>query len=117
MTNDIARAGNSSRCADHIVHNSIGYFVEVPPNANADFATQVKETFASLDAELSNAGTDKSKLLMVTIYLPNIDNITEFNTFWDQWLEGLRPPVRACVEVSRLADQGYGLELAVTAAV
>lgn len=111
------KAGSSARCADHVIHNHTGYFVEVPPDAGADFDTQVLATFASLDDEMAAAGTDRSQLLMVHIYLTDIGQIDRFNAHWDAWLDGARPPVRACVEPARLADSGYAVELVATAAI
>ncbi len=111
------KAGNGVRCSAHVEHNGIGYFVEVPPNADADFVTQVRETLQSLDAEMRDAGTERSQLLMVHIYLTDIARIAEFNVIWDAWLDGAKPPMRACVEPAKLANPKYVVELVANAAV
>ncbi|MGB0867409.1 MAG: RidA family protein [Granulosicoccaceae bacterium] len=114
---NLSKAGNSRRCADHVVHNGVGYFVEVPPDASADFETQVLATLKSLDEEMAAAGTDRTKLLLVHIYLTDIANIDRFNLHWDTWLDGAKPPVRACVEPAKLADPLYAVELVATVAI
>lgn len=114
---EVTKAGSGTRCSDHVIHNNTGYFVEVPPNAEADFDTQVLETLASLDAEMQAAGTERSQLLMVHIYLTDIGEIAQFNAHWDAWLDGAKPPMRACVEPAKLANANYVVELVATAAI
>lgn len=113
----LSKAGTGVRCSAHVVHNDTGYFVEVPPNADADFDTQVLETLASLDDEMKDAGTERSQLLMVHIYLTDISKVAQFNVHWDAWLNGAKPPMRACVEPAKLANPKYVVELVATAAI
>lgn len=111
------KAGTSARCADHVIHNGTGYFVEVPPDANADYDEQILATLKSLDDEMAAAGTDRSQLLLVHIYLTDIDTVARFNAHWDAWLGGAKPPVRACVQPAKLADSRYVVELVATVAI
>jgi enamine deaminase RidA (YjgF/YER057c/UK114 family) len=113
----LIKSGDRVRSSNHIIHNDTGYFVKIPPNPDADFEAQILATFASLDSEMEAAGTDRSKLLMVHIYLTDISRVAEFNVHWDAWLDGAKPPMRACVQPAKLANPKYLLELVATAAM
>lgn len=112
----ITRTGTNRRWADTVIHNEVLYVVEVPTNVDADIAVQTAEVLASLDDTLTGAGTDRSHLLMVTIFLADIGEIDRFNAVWDAWVPEGAAPVRACVE-ARLANPRYRVELQVTAAI
>jgi enamine deaminase RidA (YjgF/YER057c/UK114 family) len=111
----ITRMGSNRRWSDIVVNNGVLYVVEVPTNVDADIAVQAAEVLASLDESLTSAGSDRSRLLMVTIFLADIADIDRFNAVWDDWVPAGAAPVRACVQ-ARLANPGYRLELQVTAA-
>ncbi|MFP3366896.1 Rid family hydrolase, partial [Pseudoalteromonas sp. SIMBA_148] len=50
-------------------------------------------------ALLAEAGTDKTNILSVTIYLKDIDaDFEAMNSVWDQWLPAGTAPARATVE-------------------
>lgn len=76
---------------------------------------QSKGAFANLDAQLAEAGTNKSYVLTVTIYLTRIYDKPEFNRAWDEWVDPANLPMRACVGVDLEGDDL--VELVVTAAV
>lgn len=78
-------------------------------------AAQTRDILERIDALLAEAGTDKSKALMATIWLADIDTFNEMNEVWDAWIDPANPPVRACVE-SRLAAPKFTVEIQVTAA-
>ena len=62
-----------------------------------------------------SAGSDKSRLLQVTIYLADISEIDAMNALWDDWVPAGCAPVRACVQ-AKLANPGYRIEVVVVAA-
>ena len=68
-----------------------------------------------LDNNLAEAGTDKSRLLMVMIYLTDIDAKPEFNGAWDEWVDRDNLPLRACVGAPLEGD--FLVEIVATAAV
>ncbi len=111
----IERIGVQTRWSDMVVHNGTVYVVEVPVSADADLTTQTKEVLASLEDSLRQAGSSKSNLLMVTIYLDDIRGLDTFNAVWDAWVPRGAAPVRACVQ-ARLGKPGYQVELQVIAA-
>ncbi len=111
----IQRYGTTRRFSDVVAHHDTVYLVEVPQDLTADAGQQMQEVVSSIDRLLAQAGSDKSRLLMVTIYLANMEDYDAMNAVWDAWVPEGCAPVRACVE-ARLANPGYRLELAVIAA-
>ena len=69
-----------------------------------------------IDALLSEAGTDKSKLISATIWLSDMSSFNEMNEVWDAWVTPGDTPARACVE-SKLAAPQFTVEIGVIAAL
>ena len=111
----IERYGTTRRYSDVVAHGNTVYVVEVPQTLSADIATQTREVLVSIDRLLAQAGSNKSKLLMVTIYLTDMRDYGVMNEVWDEWVPEGTAPVRACVE-AKLANPGYRVEMVVTAA-
>jgi enamine deaminase RidA (YjgF/YER057c/UK114 family) len=84
-------------------------------DADADVYAQTKDILAQIDAHLAAAGTDKSRLLSVNIWLPDIATFAEMNRAWDEWVDGGNLPARATVE-ARLATPAFKVEIAGIAA-
>lgn len=112
---DIERIGTTRRYSDVVMHGNTAYLVEVPVTLDADIAAQTREVLASIDHLLAKAGSDKSRLLMATIYLRDMADYDAMNAVWDAWLPEGTAPVRACIE-ARLAQPGYRVEVVLTAA-
>ncbi len=113
---DIQRINPSANWSDVTVFNKIAHFVEVAEDASADMAGQVEQVFAQAEQMLASAGSDKSRILSVTIYVTDFANMAIFNTAWQRWLPEGCAPSRACLKVE-LADPNYLLEIAFVAAV
>lgn len=114
---DIQRAGTTRRYSDFCIHNGVVHCVEVPPDGTADAATQTAQMLASLERFLLAAGSGKDRLLMATLYLVDMADYDAVNAVWDAWVPAGTAPCRACVQVVRLADPGWRVEIAVQAAV
>lgn len=112
----IQRFGTSRRYSDSVVHNGTVYLVEVPGNPGAAIGEQTADLLGSVERLLAQAGSDKSRLLMVTVYLADLADYDGMNAVWDAWLPEGTAPVRCCVE-ARLANPGWRVEMAVTAAL
>ena len=112
----IQRHGTTRRYSDSVTHNATVYLVEVPSNLDGDIGAQTENLLASVDALLKQAGSDKSRLLMVTIYLADMADYDAMNAVWDAWVPQGQAPTRACVQ-ARLANPGYRVEMVLTAAV
>ncbi len=88
---------------------------QVADDTTADVRGQTRQALSNVDRLLNLAGTDKTRLLSATIWLPCIDDYAAMNTEWDAWVpEGLAP-ARACVE-ARLAAPVYRVEIGIVAA-
>ena len=113
----IDRQGTTKRYSDSTSYGGVVHLVEVPTIEDGTIESQAESLFSSLDQAMTRAGTDKSRLLMVQVYLTDLEADYEgFNSVWEDWLPPGCAPARACVEVSRLARKGWKVELVVTAA-
>ena len=112
----IQRHGTTRRYSDSVVHNGTVYLVEVPSNLDADITGQTENLLASIERLLAQAGSDKSRLLMATIYLADMADYGAMNAVWDAWLPEDSAPARACVQ-ARLANPGFKVEIVLTAAI
>lgn len=112
----IQRHGTTRRYSDSVVHNGTVYLVEVPGNSDGDIAAQTQNLLSGVDRLLAEAGSDKHKLLMVTVYLADMADYDGMNAVWDAWVPEGHAPTRACVQ-ARLANPSWRVEMAVTAAL
>ncbi|MEC8885802.1 MAG: RidA family protein [Pseudomonadota bacterium] len=80
-----------------------------------DIKGQTQQTFDIIDQFLADAGTDKSNILSVTIYLKDIQkDYAAFNEVWDTWVADIEALPRTCVE-AKLYDPRVLVELTVVA--
>ena len=112
---NIQRHGTTRRYSDSVVHNGTVYLVEVAANLDADITAQTENMLAGVERLLAAAGSDKSHLLMATIYLSDMADYDAMNAVWDAWVPAGCAPTRACVQ-ARLAKPEYRVEIALTAA-
>jgi enamine deaminase RidA (YjgF/YER057c/UK114 family) len=89
---------------------------QVADNRKTGIAEQTREVLAKIDALLAEAGTSKSKLVAVNVFLPQIGDFESMNEIYDAWIDPTSPPARACVE-ARLADPDLRVEITAIAAV
>ena len=80
-----------------------------------DAKGQTEQILAKIDDRLAKCGTDKSKMLMATVYLTNMDDKLAMNEAWMAWLGSLERPARACVGAP-LATPDTLVEIVVSAA-
>ncbi|MGE5513119.1 MAG: RidA family protein [Bacteroidota bacterium] len=83
-------------------------------NRSLDVTGQTKEVLAEIDRVLKLAGTDKSKIVSATIWVPDIRLRDGMNVAWNEWTGGKDLPGRACIE-AKLADPKLLVEIAVVA--
>jgi len=77
---------------------------------------QTRDILAKIEALLSQARSDKTRLLSATIWLANMAAFPEMNSVWDAWVVPGSTPARATVESARLASSDYQVEIAIIAA-
>lgn len=111
----IGKSRLSNTRSRSIVHQGVLTTVSVAGDTDVPLYEQAAQALAVLDNNLAEAGTDKSRVLMVMIYLTDIDAKPEFNRAWDEWVDRDNLPLRACVGAPLEGD--FLVELVATAAV
>jgi enamine deaminase RidA (YjgF/YER057c/UK114 family) len=112
----IERIDPGVRMSEAVAYGSLVFLAgHVSELDAATVAEQTADILAQLDVDLAKAGSDKSKLLSVQIWLTDIGSWAEMNTAWDAWVDPANLPARATVE-ARLADPRYKVEIAGVAA-
>jgi enamine deaminase RidA (YjgF/YER057c/UK114 family) len=104
------------RLADMVVHNGTIYLAgQVADDLSADVTTQAKQVLANVDRLLGEVGSDKTKILSATIYLPDMGDFAAMNAVWEGWVPAGQTPARATVQ-AKLAASGYKIEIQIIAA-
>ena len=112
----IQRLHVGPRLSQVVIHNDTVYLAGiVADHPIPDVAGQTGQILDKIDQYLREAGTDKSKILMATIWLADVRYYDEMNSVWDKWVAAGNAPARACVE-AKLANTKYLVEIRVVAA-
>ena len=113
----IQRFDSGPRMSQVVVHGDTVYLAGVVASkaAGESVTKQTQEVLSIIDSHLAKAGSDKSKLLAATIYLPDMKTFAEMNAVWDGWVSAGNTPARATVE-AKLASPKYSVEIMVAAA-
>ena len=108
----------NERMSQIVTHSGTVYLSgQVGNDMNAGVEQQTRETLANIERLLDLAGTDKSRILSVTIYLKDIDaHFVGMNSVWDAWLPKGTAPARATME-AKLCEPEILVELSVVAAL
>jgi enamine deaminase RidA (YjgF/YER057c/UK114 family) len=113
----VQRFDVGTRLSEMAVHNGVCYLAgQVAADASQDMTGQAQQVLASIDALLARAGSDKSKLLMVQIFIKDLADFAALNAVWEAWLPAGNAPPRATVQ-AELAKPEWRVELVVTAAL
>ena len=81
-------------------YNGFAWAVATDQSLSADIYTQTQKSLAEIDRVLGELGTDRTRLLSVTVYIGNMQMKDEMERAWLEWI-GSNPdhwPQRACVE-------------------
>lgn len=115
----IDRRHSGKRLAQMVIHGAsqtIYLAGQVAADPTADITGQARQVLAQIDHLLAEAGSDKSKLLSCTIFLPDIGDYAAMNAVWEPWLVGGHAPARATV-CAGLAAPEYRIEIQAIAAL
>lgn len=104
----------SSTRSRTVIHNGVATTVATATTKSSSLYEQSCDALANIDRQLTEAGTDKSHIVMVMIYITDIAKKEEFNRAWDEWVDRSNLPLRACVGAALEMDDL--VELIVTAA-
>lgn len=118
---DIQRHHTNARMSKIVCHGGLVYLcgqtAKGSPSAEGDIAAQTAEVLSRIDALLAEAGSDRTRLLTVTICLRDIADFAAMNVVWEAWLAGKQAsaPARTTVEAA-LATQSLRVEMTAVAA-
>jgi enamine deaminase RidA (YjgF/YER057c/UK114 family) len=113
----IKRLKPGPRMSQAVVHGNIAYLAgQVAENPVPSVGEQTRQILATIDGLLTEAGTDKSKLLSANIWMTDIGRFDEMNAVWDAWVAPGNAPARATVQAA-LARPALLVEIMVTAAL
>ena len=113
---DIRRADPGPRMSKAVRHGDTIYTMgHVARNRDGDIRAQTADVLERLEATLGEMGSDRSKLLSVTIYLTDMADFQAMNEVWDGWVDGPNAPARTTVQAA-LASPALRIEIAAIAA-
>jgi enamine deaminase RidA (YjgF/YER057c/UK114 family) len=110
----LTRIETGQRMSKIVKHNGVAYLCGQTSDA-ATVADQTRECLDKVDALLTQAGSDKTRILQCVIWLADMADFAEMNAVWDAWVPEGHAPARACGE-ARLAREALRVELIVPAA-
>jgi enamine deaminase RidA (YjgF/YER057c/UK114 family) len=97
-----------------VIYNGIVTTVATSETKVPSLYVQACDALATIDRNLIEAGSDKSRILTAMVYITDMKNKPEFNRAWDEWVDRANLPMRACLGVDL---EGADLvEIVVTAA-
>jgi enamine deaminase RidA (YjgF/YER057c/UK114 family) len=115
----VERRHVGKRLSELVIHRASGLCWlagVVAEDAKADLSGQTRSVLAQIDRLLGEAGSDKTKIVSATIYLPSMSDFAAMNAVWEAWVPAGQTPARATVE-AKLANPDYKVEIQVVAAL
>jgi enamine deaminase RidA (YjgF/YER057c/UK114 family) len=112
----IQRLHVGARMSEAAIYNGLCFLAgQVAQDPNQGTGEQTRQVLAAIDRLLAEAGTDKSRLLQVTIFVTSMAEFPAMNAVWDTWVVPGQTPPRATVQAA-LARPEYKVEIKVIAA-
>jgi enamine deaminase RidA (YjgF/YER057c/UK114 family) len=113
----IQRLHVEKRYSEVVIHNGTVYLAgQLADDYSADIQQQTRETLANIDRLLAEVGSDKRRILSMTIYLKAMADYDGFNAVFDAWVADGAAPARACVQ-AEMYRPDVRVEITVVAAV
>jgi 3-hydroxyisobutyrate dehydrogenase len=98
-----------------VVHDDLVFTVAVAPDpVTSSMYEQSVKALARIDESLALCGTDKSRILSAVVYITDMARKGEMNRAWDEWVDPVHAPMRACIGVD--LEPPHIVEIVVTAA-
>ena len=113
----IERHETEPRMSKAVIHGDTVYLAGIVADnpKGKSMAEQTSNILSQIDGFLAMAGTNKTKLLSVNIWITDMAHFAEMNSVWDAWVSPGNTPARATVE-AKLASPDYKVEIMVVAA-
>lgn len=112
---DIQRYAFDTRVHHGVTHNGIIYLTGQVAEPGQSAADQTREVLAKIDKLLAEAGSDKTRILHIQMWLDDLRDFDEVNKVYDAWMPMEHAPARSSGQ-GRMAKPGMLVELIVTAA-
>ena len=112
----ITRLEPGARMSEAVIHGDTVYLAGQVGEPGEDVTAQTWTVLSEIERLLAAAGSDKSKILMATIWLADIADFAAMNAVWDAWVDPANPPARATSE-AKLATPDYLVEIVIVAAM
>lgn len=114
---EIIRIETNQRMSRVVSYNGMVWIGGMTADDTAlDIRGQTRQVLEKIDRYLTKAGTEKSRMLSVEIWLKDIErDFAGMNEVWDEWVPKGAAPARATGE-SKLARSPLLVEIIVTAA-
>lgn len=114
----IVRQESNSRLSRAVIHKGVVWLAGVAPaDCTQDAVGQTRQVLARIDELLAQAGSDRTRLLSVQIWMAKMDqHFDVMNEEWITWLGDAGRPARATCQVA-FDDPDLLIEIIVTAAI
>ncbi|MBV2143410.1 RidA family protein [Falsochrobactrum sp. TDYN1] len=112
----IERFEFDTRIHHAVKHNGLVYLTGQVGTPGKSAGEQTTEILARIDYLLALAGTDKTKILNVILWLDDLRDFDEVNKVWDAWVVKEHAPARSTGQ-ARMTKPGMLVEVIVTATV
>jgi reactive intermediate/imine deaminase len=74
-------------------------------------AEQMRQVFRNLGIALSAAGSDFARVVKLTVYLTDLDDLAVFREVRDEYLDPSAPPASSLVQVKGLINPAFRVEI------
>ena len=103
----ITRTHSPARMRKIVRHGDLVYLCgQTSSGSDAkDMAGQTQEVLNRVDALLTEAGSDKSKVLTALIHIRSMGDFAAMNAVWDAWVPAGAAPARTTVQAALATDQ------------
>jgi len=116
---EIKRIDVKKRYSEIVIHNNTVYLSgQVPWEfEDYDFDIQTKNVFKLVEDQLIKAGSDKTKLLSLRIYLRNPEDYDLMNEVFDKWIPDGCAPTRATICNVKFPNPKWQIEVVAIASL
>jgi len=117
MSQHIQRHHTNARMSKIVQHGGLIFLCGQTSSGKTlpDIESQTGEVLARIDALLTEAGSERSRLLSATVYLKRMQDFAAMNTIWEAWVPEGAAPARTTVQAD-LASPDLLIEITVVAA-
>lgn len=113
---NIKRLHVGKTLSEAAIHNGTVYLAgQVADDVIQNIEGQTREILGHIDRLLTEAGSDKTRILMCQIFIADVKDFPRMNAVWNEWVASGNAPARATVE-AKLAKPEWLVEMVVTAA-